>query len=102
MIAEILESLMIAEILESLMMLAFGCAWPANILTSIRSRTTKGKSLSFLLIVLVGYACGIAAKLTAGRLNYVLAFYLANFIMASIDLLLYCRNLRLDRQKSGY
>jgi hypothetical protein len=87
-----------AEILESMMMIAFGFAWPANIITSIRSRTTRGKSLTFLLIVLLGYACGIVSKLVSGRLNYVLAFYLLNFAMVSIDALLYVRNLRLDRQ----
>ncbi|MDR3164685.1 MAG: hypothetical protein LBU13_03825 [Synergistaceae bacterium] len=49
----------IVKTLETVMLLCFGAAWPASILKSWRSRTARGKSLFFLLIILTGYAAGI-------------------------------------------
>lgn len=88
----------LANILESLMMFTFGCAWPASILKSWRARSAKGKSLAFLLLILAGYTCGMAAKVLTGQINFVLYFYAANFVMVFADFLLYLRNRRLDAQ----
>ena len=78
------------------MVILFGISWPLNILKSIRSRTAKGKSIAFLLFILVGYICGIISKLVGGNINYVLIFYILNLVMVSIDITLYFRNRRLD------
>jgi hypothetical protein len=86
-----------AEYLEVAMMLSFGAAWPASILKSCRSRTAKGKSLGFLLIVVFGYLCGIMAKVVSGHLNYVVLFYLLNCGAVSLDIAVYFRNRRLDK-----
>ena len=91
--------LSLASLLESGMLLAFGFAWPANILKSLRCRTAQGKSISFLVIVLVGYLFGIAAKLVSGTITYVLFFYILNTVMVSFDVVLYFRNRRLDRER---
>ena len=85
-----------AELLEIAMVLAFGAAWPAAIMKSVRSRTAKGKSVAFLLIVAFGYLCGIASKFVGGNVNYVLAFYILNLSAVSIDIGLYIRNRSLD------
>ncbi len=95
------SELLLSNILESGMLLAFGVAWPVNIAKSLQSRTAKGKSISFLLIVIFGYICGISAKLAAGAINYVLFFYFLNIVMVSIDAGLYFRNLRLDKAREG-
>jgi uncharacterized membrane protein len=87
----------LANILESAMLVTFGAAWPANIAKSLQTRSTRGKSLLFLCIVLLGYVFGIAAKLVNGKINYVLAFYLLDFVLVMIDLLIYFRNRKLDR-----
>ncbi|MDR1166892.1 MAG: hypothetical protein LBO66_13680 [Deltaproteobacteria bacterium] len=79
----------IANILESAMLVAFGFAWPANILHTLRRKSAVGKSLTFLLIVIVGYLFGVSAKVTQGGVNYVLFFYIANLLMVSADLSLY-------------
>ena len=94
-----------AEILEVTMIVSFGASWPLNVLKSYRARTTKGKSLAFLLLILFGYVAGITSKFMnpaymaqIGQKWYVLFFYILNFIMVSIDLLLYIRNYKLDKQ----
>ena len=85
------------ELGEILMLISFGFSWPFNAIKSYRARTTKGKSLPFLIIF--GYICGIVSKLTNpnGFKWYVMFFYVLNITMVSIDLILYFRNLRLDR-----
>ena len=92
------------ELLEIIMIVSFGASWPLNVMKSWKARTTKGKSLPFLLLILFGYVAGIASKLInvsymADFANkwYVLFFYVLNFVMVSIDLLLYIRNARLDK-----
>ena len=87
------------EIMEVTMILSFGASWPLNVIKSFRSRTTKGKSLPFLLLIFFGYICGIIGELTAPVLNgFVLFFYVLNLVMVGTDLVLYVRNYRLDKQ----
>ena len=38
-------------IFEFLMLCCFGFSWPFSIVTSIKSRSTKGKSLAFMLLI---------------------------------------------------
>lgn len=95
-----------SEILEIIMIVSFGASWPLNVLKSYKARTTKGKSLAFLLLIFFGYVAGIASKLTNDSYMaqidqkwYVLFFYILNFIMVGADLLMYARNYRLDKKK---
>ncbi|MDR0469330.1 MAG: hypothetical protein LBH09_05090 [Peptococcaceae bacterium] len=90
-----------AQLLEIMMVLSFGAAWPANIIKSLNAKTTKGKSLPFLLIVEFGYICGIGSKFMSGSVNYVVFFYILNFLMVMVDLLIYVRNYRLDNPTTG-
>lgn len=85
-----------AELFEALMVISFGISWPASIIKSYTSRTAKGKSLFFLCMIIFGYGCGIASKLIYGRITYVFIFYVLNFVMVAIDMLLYFRNKKLD------
>ena len=94
-----------AEILEITMIVMFGLSWPINVVKSYKARSAKGKSLPFLLFILIGYIAGIASKfLNADYMAnfaekwYVLIFYFINFIMVSIDAVLYFRNLALDKK----
>ena len=93
-----------AEIPEITMIVSFGVSWPLNVLKSYKARTTKGKSLAFLLLIFFGYIAGISSKLVneaymaqIGEKWYVLFFYVLNFIMVGADLLMYVRNKRLDK-----
>ncbi|MBR5809648.1 MAG: hypothetical protein IKY39_06095 [Clostridia bacterium] len=94
-----------AEFLEILMIVSFGISWPLNVIKSYKSRTTKGKSLAFLLLIFFGYIAGISSKLVNADYManiaakwYVLFFYVLNFIMVGTDLLMYVRNYRLDKK----
>ena len=90
-----------SEILEIIMVVSFGASWPLNVMKSYRARTTKGKSLGFLLLIFFGYIAGIASKLTADTFKwYVLFFYVLNLIMVGLDLILYYRNYQLDKKVS--
>ena len=94
-----------SEILEIIMVVSFGASWPFNVIKSYKARTAKGKSVTFLLLILFGYVAGIASKLVNDAYMasfaekwYVLFFYFLNFIMVSADLILYFRNKRLDKK----
>lgn len=90
---------MFAEICEILMIVCFGFSWPMNVIKSYRSRTAKGKSLLFLLLISIGYVFGIIGKLVSGGFKwYVLFFYVLNLCMVLTDLCLYFRNRRIDRE----
>ena len=85
-----------SHIFEALMVISFGISWPTSIIKSYTSRTAKGKSIIFLLFVLLGYVFGIISKLIMENITYVLIFYVINFIMVFIDLCIYFRNKRID------
>ncbi len=85
------------SIYEAIMLLCFGAAWPFAIAKSWRSRTSQGKSVIFLFVILVGYAAGILNKVTQGQHHDpVLLLYVANALMVSLDAALFFRNRRLD------
>ena len=96
------------ELLEILMIVSFGISWPMNVIKSYKARTTKGKSLAFLLLIFFGYIAGIASKFVneAYMANiaekwYVLFFYFLNWFMVGCDLLLYVRNKKLDKENAN-
>lgn len=51
-----------SELLEIIMIVSFGASWPLNVLKSYRARTTKGKSLGFLLLILFGYVAPVSRR----------------------------------------
>ena len=81
---------------EFLMLFCFGFSWPFSIMKSIRSGSTKGKSLMFMLLVLLGYIFGIIHKLLYS-FNWVVWAYVVALLLVSIDILLYLRNRRRER-----
>ena len=94
-----------AELFEILMIVSFGASWPMNVIKSYKARTTKGKSLGFLCLIFFGYIAGITSKLinesymaNIASKWYVLFFYVLNLLMVGIDLCLYIRNKRLDKE----
>ena len=86
-----------AQILEVSMLICFGLSWPFNIMKSWKSRTARGKSVLFECFIITGYLLGLAGKFVGGNVNYVVAVYILDVLMVTIDLLLTLRNKMLDR-----
>ena len=105
----------LTDLFEALTILCFGLSWPISIRKSWVSRTAKGKSLFFYIFLLIGYAFGIARKIiqfttwdyaakpTGPDFLFFLSaiFYVLNFIEISVDVALYFRNTRLDRERDA-
>ena len=68
-----------AALLEFGMLFAFGFSWPFD-----------GKSPMFMVIVILGYCCGIASHLVEGTKLWLVAVYLVDIALVSTDLALYC------------
>lgn len=90
------------------MIISFGASWPLNVIKSYKARTTKGKSIAFLCLIFFGYIAGITSKLVNESYManfaskwYVLFFYVLNFIMVGADIVMYIRNLKLDREREN-
>ena len=45
----------LTELFEIFMIVSFGVSWPLTVIKAYRSRTTKGTSLPFLLLIFTGY-----------------------------------------------
>jgi hypothetical protein len=88
----------IAPILETIMLVCFGFSWPINLIKAYKARTAKSTSLPFVLLIIAGYIAGISAKIIMGNINYVLVAYLLNLAIVSLNLVVYFRNVALDKQ----
>ncbi len=95
-----MDAQMLADITEIIMIVTFGFSWPFNVMKSYKARTTKGKSLSFLCLIFFGYIAGIISKAVnpKGPEWFKLVFYTFNFIMVTLDLVMYARNRKLDKK----
>ncbi len=102
-----MELNLIIDLFEALTIFCFGLSWPISIRKSLISKTAKGKSLFFEVFLLIGYAFGIARKFiqvyatgSTGFIFYLsFFFYVLNFIEISIDVILYFRNTKLDKER---
>lgn len=81
-----------ATIFEGAMLLCFGLSWPISVYKSITSKSTKGKSVVFIIAIILGYICGITGKIISHNISIVLVLYIFNLIMVSIDFALYFIN----------
>ena len=95
--------IMIAKVLEAMMIILFGISWPFNLAKSIKSRSTKGKSLLFLVLIDLGYIAGIASKFFSPTFVWktdwwVFAIYVINFLFVSADLMMYFINSRREKK----
>jgi len=80
---------MASEILEFAMLFAFGSSWPFAIARTYRAKRVDGKSPMFMIIVIIGYICGIAAHLVEGTKYWLCIVYLVDMALVATDLSLY-------------
>ena len=88
------------SIFETIMLICFGLSWPMNLMKAYKAGTARGTSLWFILLIITGYIAGISAKLIAGQINYVLIAYLLNLAIVSLNLVVYFRNVSLDKKSA--
>lgn len=72
---------------EIVMLLCFGFAWPLSIWKLLKTKSSTGKSVLFLLVLLCGYTAGILHKVFYAY-DRVIILYAINMVMVSIDLAL--------------
>ena len=87
------------SIFEFLMLCCFGFSWPFSIVKSWTSRSTKGKSLLFMVLIELGYIFGIVHKVL-NRFDWVTYVYAVLFFVVLVDIVLYFRNRALENNES--
>lgn len=87
-----------AKIFETIMLICFGLSWPINAIKAYKARTAKSTSLPFIMLIFTGYVAGILAKVVSGQFNYVLAVYIINIVIVSFNIVVYFRNVNLDKK----
>ena len=87
------------SILETVMLICFGFSWPLNVIKSYRAGTAKGTSLPFMILIITGYIAGIFAKLVTVQTNYVLIAYILNLAIVSLNVVVYFRDISLDKKR---
>ena len=87
------------SILETLMLVCFGFSWPLNVMKAFKAKTAKGTSLPFILLIVAGYIAGITAKLITNQISYVLIAYIVNLAIVSLNIVIYFRNVSLDKKR---
>lgn len=87
-----------SQILETAMLICFGFSWPMSLIKNIKAKSAKNMSLKFIILIILGYIAGIAAKIISGQINYVLAVYIINLIIVSCNLFVYFINRKYDKK----
>ena len=88
------------QIFEVIMLICFGISWPVSVIKSFKTKSTKGKSLIFLLAIIIGYISGITGKIVNNNVNYVLVLYSINLFVVLFDFSLYLINRHNERKSS--
>ena len=88
-----------AHLFEAAMLVCFGFSWPLNVIKAYKARSAKGTSLAFIILIITGYVAGIMAKFINHQLNYVLVVYFLNLAIVMSNLIVYFRNVALDKKR---
>lgn len=96
---------MVAKILEAIMIILFGISWPFNLFKSIKTRSAKGKSILFLVLIDLGYIAGITSKFFSETFVWstdwwIFMIYCINLLFVSADLIMYFINKNRDKKLS--
>ena len=70
-----------------------------NVIKAYKARSAKGTSLAFIILIITGYVAGITAKVINQQFNYVLAVYFLNLAIVMSNLVVYFRNVALDKKR---
>lgn len=73
---------------EIAMLVCFACSWPISIYKSLTTKIVIGKSPIFMVIIIIGYICGIIHKVLHNY-DWVTSLYFFNLLIVLFDLILY-------------
>ena len=76
------------SIYEAIMLFCFGASWPFSVIKTFKTKSVKGKSSLFLILVFIGYSSGIIHKIVYS-LDIVIILYVFNAVMVFLELVLY-------------
>lgn len=77
------------------MLLSFASAWPTNIYNTWKTKCVKHKNVVFMFIIGTGYIFGMLHKIFYSW-DLVFILYVLNFVMISIDFMLYLKYKKSD------
>lgn len=94
---------MLTKVLEATMIILFGISWPFNLFKSIKTKSAKGKSLLFLVLIDLGYIAGITSKFVSETFVWetdwwIFIIYIINFLFVTADLIVYFINKSRDKK----
>lgn len=81
-----------AIVFECIMLVCFGLSWPISVYKSIKSKSTKGKSVIFLFAIIIGYIAGIISKIVGNNIELPFFFYIFNLTVVSLDAVIFFIN----------
>lgn len=84
------------SIFEIVMLSCFGLSWPIAVIKSYRTGQAAGKSVLFMVAIIIGYIAGILHKIFYSR-DFVIILYVFNLVMVTLDLILTIRNIRREK-----
>lgn len=76
------------SIFELIMLVCFGVSWPITIVKTIRSKTVKGVTPVFYILIFAGYTSGTIYKMFF-NFDYVFLVYIFNLMAVSLQIFLY-------------
>ncbi len=82
---------------EAAMLICFASSWPAAIWKTVRSRNPGGKSVTFAVLVIIGYLCGCLHKIFYHP-DFVIWLYVLNGAMVAADMILVLHYRRMRRR----
>ena len=87
------------QIFEFIMLACFGLSWPVSVYKSIKTKSTQGKSIVFIIAIIIGYISGVIGKIVNNQLSYVLIIYCVNLVVVMIDLSVFFVNRKNEMKK---
>ncbi len=72
------------SIFEAGMLICFGASWPFAVMKTYKTKSVKGKSRLFLLLIMTGYIFGMINKII-NTVDIVFWLYVINLLLVSTD-----------------
>lgn len=72
------------SLFEAGMLICFGISWPFAVRKTYKTKSVKGKSKLFLMLIILGYIFGMINKIL-NSMDFVFWLYVVNLLLVSTD-----------------